>query len=538
MDAMRKEQSYSLGTVISGGTQYRAYEMPFQNLYQTLDETSRRFPDKVGIIDARRQVTFHQLQQETEAFAAWLKAKASVGSGSRIGLMMVNSIEFAVAFYAIIKLGATVVSINTKLSADEARFILCDSEATLMILDEQWWERMAPVMENTCVKRVVFSGISGTADARNMDRAIQEGRSLPAAETVLDDALLAEVMYTSGTTGRPKGAMMTHFNLLQGMYSYAVLNDMDDHESTVLSVPAFHITGLNCVLTLFIFLGGLMVMTPFFNAVEVLDKMTEYQVTHIHAVATVFIMLESAMLERHDLSHLRTALCGGGFISRETVSRFCRKAPNCRFHPVYGMTETSGAGTFFPTHCLESEIENSCGKPAPNCAIRIVDPQGQEVPVGETGEICFSGAFTIRSYLHGHGNENIVDGWLHSGDIGCFDQEGYLFIKDRIKDMINRGGEKVYSLAVEDAIMSYGLIKQAVVFAVSDSVYGEVPAAVIVPEPGRQIALDGLREYLREHLAHYKVPVYMEVRDVLPVTANGKARKFLLKQEFNAKYAK
>lgn len=535
---MRDYQSYPLETLVKAGRTYRAYRIPFGNVYDTLLDTSRRFPDKTGIIDARREISFSALREETDAFAAWLHAKAGVGRGSRVGLMMVNSIEFAVAFYAVLKLGAAVVSVNTKMSADEAGFILRDSEASVLVTDERWWCRMEPVLGTTAVRCALFSGSEGGDGACTMATAIREGRGLPAVEAEHDDGLLAEIMYTSGTTGRPKGAMMTHFNLLQGMYSYAVLNDMDERESTVLCVPAFHITGLNCVLTLFIYLGGLMVMTPFFDAVEVLDKMTHYQVTHIHAVATIFIMLESAMLERHDLSHLRTALCGGGFISRETVARFCRKASNCSFHPVYGMTETSGAGTYFPVHCLSSKIEDSCGKVAPNADICIMDACGNVLPAGETGEICFHSAFTICGYLHGKGDENIIDGWLHSGDIGYFDEEGYLFIKDRIKDMINRGGEKIFSLAVESVIMAYGGIKQAVVFAVDDRLYGEVPGAVIVPELGEMVDLDGLRAYLREHLAHYEVPVYMEMRSELPVTANGKPKKFLLRQEFNEKFAR
>ena len=535
---MRTWQRYPLETVESGGVAYRAYRMPFRNLYDTLADSAERYPEKTAIIDARRQVTFRELRQETDAFAAWLSARADVGRGSRVGLMMVNSIEFAVAFYAVMKLGATIVSVNTKYSADEAGFVLTDSEATCLLLDERWLGRMTPALGATKVAHVICSGAEGQDGPGTMAAAIREGAGMPQAPAEQEDSLLGVIMYTSGTTGRPKGAMMTQFNLLQGMYSYAVLNDMDDTESTVLSVPAFHITGLNCVMTLFIFLGGLMVMTPFFDATDVLDKMTEYRVSHIHAVATIFIMLESAMQPRHDLSALHTALCGGGFISRETIARFCRQAPNCRFHPVYGMTETSGAGTYFPVHCLDSDIENSCGRTAPNGAIRVVDTEERELPPGETGEICFTGSFTIRGYLHGKGDENIRDGWLHSGDIGCFDGDGYLFIKDRIKDMINRGGEKIYSLAVEDAIMRFGGIKQAVVFAVRDSLYGEVPGAVVVPEPGEQISLEALRLYLREHLAHYKVPVYMEIRETLPVTANGKARKFILKEEFNRTYAK
>lgn len=533
---MRDEQKYTFGKVVSGGRTYDGYRMPFRNLYETMERTSERFPDKIGIIDADGKITFDELRRRTDALAAYLCQKMRVTVGSRVAIMMVNSIDFCVSFYAVLKLGATVVSVNTKSSSDEVRFVLENSQAEMLIVDDRWYDRVKPVLPQTHVDRLLIAGQSQSVPT--LDQAVAEGQTLPVPPTVLDDALPAEIMYTSGTTGRSKGAVMTHFNLMQAMYAYAVADDMDETESTVLAVPAFHITGLNCVITLFIFLGGLMVMAPFFDAVDVLDKMTQYRVTHFHAVATVFIMLESAMAQHHDLSALRTALCGGGFISRETVRKFCAKAPNCHFHPVYGMTETSGAGTYFPVHCLASPIENSCGKVEENCAIQIVDSQGTPVPPGVSGEICFKGSFVISSYLHGAGDENIVDGWLHSGDIGYFDKDGYLYIKDRIKDMINRGGEKVFSLPVEDAIMTYGGIKQAAVFAVDDSLYGEVPAAVVIPEAGHQINLEALWQYLRGKLAHYKVPVYMELRDCLPTTANGKPQKFRLRKEFNEKYAK
>ncbi len=518
-------QVFLLEEVTSGGVGYTGYRMPFANLYDMLAASARRFPDKTALIDAEREIAFSALQEEVDALSAYLAGALGIGTGSRVGLMMVNSIEFAAAFYAVVKLGATVVSVNTKLSADEVCYILRDSQAGCLITDRRWQEKAA----GAGVERVLVT--------EELAAAMAAGRQMAPVPSATDDSLPAEIMYTSGTTGRPKGAVMTHFNLMQGLYAYAVDNRMDDTESTVLAVPAFHITGLNCVLTLFIFLGGLVVMSPFFDAVDVLDKMTQYKVTHFHAVATVFILLESAMLPRHDLSSLRTALCGGGFISRETVERFCRKAPNCAFHPVYGMTETSGAGTYFPVHCLASPIENSCGRATANCAIRVVDPEGREVPPQVSGEICFKGPFIIREYLHGRGQENITDGWLHSGDIGCFDGEGYLYIKDRIKDMINRGGEKVFSLPVEDAIMAYQGVKQAAVFAVDDPLYGEVPGAVVIPAAGAVVDLEGLRAFLRQHLAHYKVPVYIELRQEMPVTANEKVQKFQLRQEFNQRYA-
>ena len=532
---MREEQRFPLERVVSGGVAYDAYRLPFQNLYETLERTASDFPEKIGIIDADRQITFGDLKKETDAFSAYLYHMMGVRPGDVVALMQVNSIEFAVSFYAVLKIGASVVSINTKYGPTEIKFVLDDSQAGYLITDAKWYPRAREILAGTGVRHVLSSG--PCEELLSMGRAEAMAKELPVPPTVRDDSATALIMYTSGTTGRSKGASMTHFNLMQAMYAYAVADDMDDKESTVLAVPAFHITGLNCVLTLFIFLGGLMVMIPYFDPVEALDKMTQYQITHFHAVATIFIMLESAMQDRHNLSGLRTALCGGGFISSETVARFCTKAPNCKFHPVYGMTETSGAGTYFLEHCLDSSIENSCGKVVPNCAIRIVDPQGREVPTGVSGEICFKGAFVIRNYLHNVGSASIRDGWLASGDVGCFDEDGNLYIKDRIKDMINRGGEKIFSLGVEDQIMEFGGIRQAAVFAVDDSLYGEVPAAVIIPETGHTVDTEQLRIFLRARLAHYKVPVYMEVRSSMPTTANGKVKKSLLRQEFNGKYS-
>lgn len=533
---MRKDQIYPLDEAVWDGQEGLAYRMPFQNIYETLSASGERFSDKVGVIDDHGEITYGDLKRKTDAFSAYLAARMNVGKGSRVALAMVNSIAFCIAFYAVEKLGATVISVNTKLSSEEILFILDDSRAESLIVDRQWYGKAQPILSNTRVSHTLLVGEGdGCLDAMAM--AVQEGEALRKTAVVRNDTLPAEIMYTSGTTGKPKGAVMTHFNLLQALYAYAVADDMDDTQSTVLSVPVFHITGLNCVLTLFVFLGGLVVMTAYFNPVDVLDKMTKYRVTHFHAVATVFMMLESAFEPRHDLSALRVALCGGGFISKETVARFCAKANRCQFHPVYGMTETAGAGTYFPEHCLDSPVDNSCGKTEPNCRIKIVDSQNQELPAGEIGEICFKGSFIISHYLHGVSADSFTDGWLHSGDIGCFDKNGYLYIKDRIKDMINRGGEKVFSLAVEDVMMKFGHIKQTAVFAVDDSLYGEVPGAVVIPEPGESVDLDELKAYLRSHMAHYKTPVYMELRESMPATASGKPQKYQLRQEFNQKYA-
>lgn len=535
---MRAEQEFALTEVVSGGTVYHAFDIPYRNIYDTLSATAARFPEKTGVIDDSREITYGQLKKDVDSFSAYLSAFCGVGIKSRVALMMLNSIDFCIAFYAVQKLGAAVISINTKLSGDEVRFILRDSSPECIIMDRIWLPKAENAVRAFQIAHCILSGDHAASPYPTIAACIDAGAKLPTPPAVQDDALPAEIMYTSGTTGKPKAAVMTHFNLLQGLYVYAKADELDETERTVLSIPVFHITGLNCVLTLFVFLGGLLVLVPYFDATSTLDKMTKYRATYIHAVSTVFILLESAIQERHDLSSLRNALCGGGFISRETIGRFCRKAVNCKFHPVYGMTETSGAGTYQYGHCLNADIRDSCGKTVENCSIKIIAPDGQEVPPGMNGEICFRGPFVISGYLNASGNENIVDGWLHSGDIGSFDDKGNLYIKDRIKDMINRGGEKIFSLAVEAAIMEFKGIHQSAVFSVSDSLYGEVVGAVIVPESGCTISVDELKQFLRNRLAHYKVPTYIEIRSTLPTTANEKVKKNELRREFEQKYAR
>ncbi|NLF28361.1 MAG: acyl--CoA ligase, partial [Clostridiales bacterium] len=521
-------ERYRIKEVERDGRKIRAFDMPHGNLYETLAATAQRLPDKTGVVDDVRCLTFRQLREEADALAAYLRESVGVGPGDAVGILMVNSAAFCAAFYALMKLGAVAIPMSTKLQGEELLYRMNDCRMERLFCDAKWYGKVRQVLGRTGIETVIAYG-DGTPDGCFCyDRCVDGGRSLAQAECAGDDALPAVIMYTSGTTGGPKGAVMTQFNLLQGMYAYAA-NDMNEDDRTVLAVPAFHITGLNCVMTVFVLLGGLQVMVPIFDAVKVLDRMTEYRVTHFHAVSTVYIKLEEGFIAgRHDLSALRAALCGGGFITRENIRKFCRIAPDARFHPVYGMTETSGAGTYFPTHCLDSERADSAGVCAPNCEMRIRSDGGED------GEICFRGAFVIGRYLHGGQNDNITsDGWLHSGDVGCFDADGYLYIRDRIKDMINRGGEKVFSYEVESAMTTFAGVRQAVVFAVDDAVYGEIPAAVYLSESNARVDEAGLIAHLCAKLAHFKVPVYLEHREQLPQTENGKIRKSELRKEFN-----
>ncbi|MEG0912562.1 MAG: fatty acid--CoA ligase family protein, partial [Oscillospiraceae bacterium] len=354
--------------------------------------------------------------------------------------------------------------------------------------------------------------------------------------SVQDYLLPVLIMYTSGTTGKPKGAVISHLNILQNVYAYQDMLDMDESESTVLAVPIFHITGLSCLMALFVYIGGLTILTPYFHADEVMDKMTEYKVTHFHAVPTVYRMLSEAACEHHNLSSLKAAVCGGGYISPDEISEFCQWAPNVKFHPAYGMTETAGAAVLFSENANTTDKRTAAGLVMPNVEIKIFDSEFHELPTGENGQICLRGAVVISHYLNIDTSCNRYKEWFLSGDIGHFDEDGYIYVVDRIKDVINRGGEKIFPREVENALISIEGIKNAVVFAVSDSLFGEVPAAAIMLDNYSKLKVRDIQEALKGKLAKYKVPVYIEFRNEFHCTASGKVQKNVLRDEFEAIY--
>ena len=518
------------------------YAAPYQNLYETLANSARRFPDKKAMIDDKSQVTYSELLQQVDRFASFLREKLKVKKGDRVAVLMTNSINFCVAFYAIIKLGYIVVVINTKQKSAEIEYILCDTQAEIVCADTLWAAELEKAAANTAVRKVIWNGQPGKAlagkesylfDTVLADNSLQPDSVLPEAGIMQP----AVIMYTSGTTGKPKGAVISHYNLLQNLCAYQDILHLDETESTLLSVPAFHITGLGCIMTLFVYIGGLIVLTPFFRPKEALEIMERYRITHYHAVPTVYIMLANAAEGKVCLKDLKTAVCGGGFITNDDIHRFCATAPNTSFHPAYGMTESTGAGALFPDDYRRADKFHAAGKVMPNVEIQIVDEQFRAVPLGVSGQICFRGGTVIRSYWKTERSETFHDGWLASGDVGKLDADGYIYILDRIKDQINRGGEKIYSLVVEEEIRHCSGVRQVAVFGVPDSLYGEVPAAVVVLQDGALLTADDIAESLKLKMAKYKIPRYIEFWDQLPCTASGKVKKYALRQIFQQKYS-
>lgn len=485
------------------------YNKPYNNIYDTLAESARKYPGKVAVIDDKEEVTYQELVKRTDELAQVLQLKYHLKEQEQVGFLMANSVSMVTAFYAVIKIGCIAVMINTKFREMEITDLLETVDVKLIISDSGWSDKV----EETAKRMGIYVTLTESADFDQKNMHVQ----IPSVQNPENTAV---IMHTSGTTGVPKGVMITHRNILEAAYGYQEVQKLNESDLTVLSVPLFHILGLSCVTTHFIYMGATVVLSERYNVEDVLLKIKKYKATHFHSVPAIYLqVIESECLDK-DLSSLRVAVCGGAPVSRENIDKFCKLAPNATFHLAYGMTETAGSGTL-------SAVHKGALKAVPNVHMKVVDSKHNEVKPGEIGEIVFCGPCIARGRWKSQG---LPDCEMYSGDVGYMDENEHVYVIDRLKDIINRGGEKIFPIQIEEVILQYPRIKKAAVYAVSDKKYGEVPAAAVVSENGEEIDLADLKEYLKKRVATYECPVFIESMAELPATQNGKIKKAELRR--------
>lgn len=480
-----------------------------QNIYDTLADSAGKFPEKIAIADDKEEITYGELLKRADELAVVLKEKYGLGEQEQIGILMVNSANTVAAFYAAMKIGCIALMINTKFREAEIEDLLSTMEVKLILSDSRWLDKIEHTAEKLGIPHILTELTD--FDRKNMD----EGSFAAEVNSVQNMENTAVIMHTSGTTGRPKGVMVTHHNILEAAYGYQEIQKLDDSAITVLSVPLFHILGLSCVTTLFIYMGATIVLSEFYHVEDVLMKIKKYKATHFHSVPAIYLQIIESSCPDKDLTSLKTAVCGGAPISRDSIEAFCELAPNATFHLAYGMTETAGSGTL-------SAVHKEALMAVPNVMMKVVDENHKEVKAGEIGELVFCGPCIARGRWR---SEGLPDDQMYSGDVGYMDQEGHVFVIDRLKDIINRGGEKIFPMEMEEVICQYPGILKAAVFAVKSKKYGEVPAAVIVLEKDGAVDMEQLSDFLAKRVAKYELPVFIKQVNELPVTQNGKVRK-------------
>lgn len=500
--------------------------LEYKNIYEALKATAERLPGKTAVISEHGFITYREMMRKIDLLAEYLKWEFGIRKGDRVGLLFVNSIDFYLAVYAVTKIGAIAVMVNTKMQTEEIAFVLEDTQTRSLIMNLRWMEKVQPLIERLGICQIMTEkkaslDIPGVKLA-SMEAVMQMEAGISIDTCVRDKDLTAVILHTSGTTGNPKGIMVTHTNILEASYGYEDAQRLTEKDITVISVPIFHILALSCVSTLFFYIGGTIVVFERFDSNSVLEAIEKYHATHFHSVPAVYLKMMEEASRIYDLTSLRTAVCGGAIISEENKQKFYEMAPNAAFRIAYGLTETAGSGVMSFRH-------GDPGKAVCNCKLWVRNTEDNSLMEYGEGEAVFEGPIVATRVW---GRPGLGGELLYTGDIIRKEKNGHVFVLDRIKDLINRGGEKLFPSTIEHVLAKYPGVEQASVFPVSHEILGEVPAAVLVAKEGMEIDLETIKADLPKRLGKFEIPQYLEVweREQIPVTGNGKVRKKRLRE--------
>jgi len=483
------------------------------NLALLVRESARRVPDRPAILDDGKVITYAELAGAVERFAERLR-EAEVQPGEKVALMAPNGAPFAAAYFGILAAGAVVVPMNVLLKPREVAHYLDDSEATAVVVSPN-------------LRAAAEAGIDAASNRpttlllKRHDGLGPATRDIELAERRSDDG--AVILYTSGTTGRPKGAELTHFNLFTNVQEFADrLAGLRPGDVALGVLPLFHTFGQTCVLNAFLYAGATITMLPRFDAGEALVAIARDKVTHLAGVPTMYQqLLDSATLADTNVSTVRVAYVGGAPVPVEVLRAFEARFPATMLE-LYGLSECSPLLT--GNRSPDERRIGSVGQAVWGVDLRVVDEADCDVPAGDRGELVARGPNIMRGY---YGNADATrasmrGGWFHTGDVARMDEDGYVYVVDRLKDMILRGGYNVYPREVEEVLYEHPGVAMCAVVGIPDRVMGEDVRAVIVLRAGHAASAGEILDFAAERLAAYKRPRSIVFVERLPTTASGK----------------
>jgi len=512
---------------------------------------TREFADRDYLIYHDEKLTYEETHELTSAVANWLFAQG-VKTGDRIAISMRNYPEWMIIYWACCSVGITVVGMNAWWTAEEMDYALKDSEPAVLFLDSERLERVRQKPEMLNGAKLVGVRLEDYPDdVTPWSEVIAAGGDLP--DVSVDPDSDACIFYTSGTTGFPKGAQLTHrgcvSNLMNMLYARAstalavmyatgeVPPDPPPVPVTLINTPLFHVTANNCAAYAVTAAGGAMVLMYKWEAGEALRLIEKHRIMTMSGVPVMAReLINHPDFEKTDTSSLLALGGGGAQVPPDLVLKIEEKVATARPTTGYGMTETCGIITSLSAD-FYVDRPDSAGPAMPSYEAKCVDPDGNEVPLGERGELWVRGASVIKGYINRPDAtaETITDGgWLHTGDIARMDEDGFIYIVDRKKDMVLRGGENIYCAEVEAALYRHDSVAECSVFGIPDERLGEEVGAAVVAKPGHTLTEEAIREHCAAIMAKHKVPRYVWIlEDALPRNASGK----FLKRELRDKLA-
>ena len=485
-----------------------------------LNRALRIAPDAEAVVDGETRYTFRQLAERCRRLVGGLYA-LGLDAQDRVAILAGNSAPYLEAYLGIPAGNLVIVPLNTRQAEPELRYALEDSGARVLITDRE------PGALTEVVDHVVSipDGYASLLDGA-------EEREL--GIDVTSDTL-AGLFYTGGTTGASKGVMLSHGNLIANGFHMMVTQPLLPGDRFAVIAPMFHAAGSFAVLAT-VWTGGCQVMLPVFDPEQAVDLLEREAITATLVVPTMLAAMAEAQLAKpRDVSNLRELGHGGSPIATEVVRRAHKAFAGARLTHWYGATETAPIATALPNEqdVLDGERARSCGQATVGLDVRIVDPDDNEVPVGDVGEVVIRGANVMQGYWNKpeQTQSALRNGWYHTGDLGYLDSEGYLFLVDRLKDMIVSGGENVYSTEVEEVLYQHPTVLEAAVFGVPDETWGEAVYAVVVPRG--EVTSDELVEHCKKHLGGYKIPKEIALQaEPLPKSGPGKVLKRELREPY------
>jgi len=530
-------------------------------LYDFLVQTAEKHPEKVALHFLGKEVTFKELLYKAKQMAQFLKEKG-LRKGDRVASMLPNCPQAVITYYGALLAGGIVVQVNPLFTERELHYQMEDSGAKYIVCLDILYPRVEAVRQKTDLEHIIVTGIKDYLPfPKNLlypfvqrreygviEKAVESAdthywKSVqaidPSSFTVADDVDpkndLALIQYTGGTTGKPKGVMLTHFNLVVNVQMCdAWMYKLKESEEVILGVlPFFHVYGMTTVMNLGIMYGAKTVLLPKFDAGEVLKTIEKLKPTLFPGAPTIYIgLLSHPKLKEYDLSSIEACISGSAGLPLEVQQRFEAETGG-RLVEGYGLTETSPV-----THAnfiWDMRINGSIGVPWPDTDAKVVDSETmEEMPIGEVGEIAVKGPQIMKGYWNMEEETEEVlkeDGWLLTGDMGRMDDQGYFYVEDRKSDMIIAGGYNIYPREIEEVLYEYEGVQEVAVIGVPDEYRGETVKAYIITRDGKPLDEQQLHTYCRKHLAAYKIPRIYEFRDELPKTIVGKVIKRQLVEE-------
>ncbi len=492
------------------------------NLAELGERNVQKFGPYVSVVFNGREFTNVELTDRAARFATAL-AGLGVGPGDRVGVMLPNMPEVSVSYGAVLRVGAVVMPMVFLLAVPEIHHILADSGASAIITSPEFLPNVTTAMEGLARPPIVIVTGDPQPGMLNFDALLSEASG---SHSIVDREAsdLAVVSYTSGTTGRPKGVMLTHANLLFNAENSSKVVPTRDDDVSIACLPLAHLFGIGSSLVGQLFrLKG--ILLPWFTAEGFFDAVNTYRATSSALVPTmVSYMLGHPDFDTVDWSSLRWVVVAAAPVPVELADEF-EKRTGARVLEGYGLTETSPTTSVMRID--EARRPGSCGRPVPHVEVAILDDEDRAVSTGEPGEVCIKGPNIMAGYYNLPEETAVAmrNGWFHSGDVGHLDADGYLYITDRKKDMIIRGGFNIYPRDVEEVLYGHPAVLEAAVVGVPDPTLGEEVKAYVVLRPGATPAPEDLLAYCREQLAKYKTPKSVVFIDALPKNAVGKILK-------------